>query len=82
MLTRPNNRPPEVDLSVVIPLYQEEDNVDPAVQEVLDVLDSLPHSCELILVDDGSIDATGERALQWAKRDPRVLVLQFRRNDG
>ncbi len=69
-------------LSVVIPLYQEEENVDPAVEEVLGVLDTLPHSSELILVDDGSIDRTGELALGWAKRDPRVRVIQFRRNFG
>ena len=73
---------PELDLSVVIPLYQEEENVDPAVAEVLEVLDTLPHSAELILVDDGSLDRTGELALNWAKKDPRVRVLQFRRNFG
>jgi glycosyltransferase involved in cell wall biosynthesis len=73
---------PELDLSVVIPLYQEEENVDAAVEEVLGVLDTLPHSAELLLVDDGSVDQTGELALRWAKRDPRVRVLQFRRNFG
>jgi len=73
---------PELDLSVVIPLYQEEENIDPAVEEVLGVLDALPHSVELILVDDGSQDRTGYLALRWAKRDPRVRVLQFRRNFG
>jgi glycosyltransferase involved in cell wall biosynthesis len=82
MLMHTNERIVELDLSVVIPLYQEEENVDPAVQEVLDVLDTLPHSSELILVDDGSIDSTGAHALNWAKRDPRVRVLQFRRNYG
>ncbi len=79
--TKPS-RTTDLDLSVVIPLYQEEENVDPAVQEVLDVLDSLPHSSELILVDDGSVDRTGELALAWAKRDPRIRVVQFRRNFG
>jgi glycosyltransferase involved in cell wall biosynthesis len=73
---------PELDLSVVIPLYQEEENVDPAVEEVLGVLDNLPHSSELILVDDGSVDRTGDLALAWAKRDPRIRVVQFRRNFG
>jgi glycosyltransferase involved in cell wall biosynthesis len=79
---RETEHTPELDLSVVIPLYQEEENVDPAVEEVLGVLDTLPYSAELILVDDGSIDRTGELAIGWAKRDPRVRVLQFRRNFG
>jgi glycosyltransferase involved in cell wall biosynthesis len=82
MLVRTEERKILLDLSVVIPLYQEEENVDPAVEEVLGVLDTLPHSSELILVDDGSVDGTGERAMNWAKRDPRVRVLTFRRNYG
>jgi glycosyltransferase involved in cell wall biosynthesis len=71
-----------LDLTIVVPLYQEEENVDAAVTEVLGVLDDMPHSAELILVDDGSQDATGELALAWAKREPRVRVIQFRRNYG
>jgi glycosyltransferase involved in cell wall biosynthesis len=71
-----------LDLTVVVPLYQEEENVDAAVAEVLGVLDDLPHSSELILVDDGSTDATGDLVMAWAKRDPRVRVIQFRRNYG
>lgn len=71
-----------VDLTVVVPLYQEEENVDAAVAEILGVLDEMPHASELILVDDGSTDSTAELALAWGKRDPRVQVIQFRRNYG
>jgi len=71
---------PEV--SVVIPLYNEEENIDDAVTELLGVLDGLEESAEVILVDDGSRDHTGERALWWHARDPRVGVVQFRRNFG
>jgi glycosyltransferase involved in cell wall biosynthesis len=71
-----------LDLTVVVPLYDEEENVDATVTEVLGVLDDMPHSSELILVNDGSKDATGELALAWAKRDPRARVIQFRRNYG
>jgi glycosyltransferase involved in cell wall biosynthesis len=70
------------DLSVVIPLYDEEDNVDPVLSELLDVLDGLPLSSEVVLVDDGSTDQTVERARRWCKRDPRVHVIEFRRNFG
>jgi glycosyltransferase involved in cell wall biosynthesis len=71
-----------LDLTVVIPLYNEEENVDPAVAELLAVLDGMPQSAEVILVDDGSTDSTGDRALAWHQRDPRVRVVQFRRNFG
>jgi glycosyltransferase involved in cell wall biosynthesis len=71
-----------IDLSVVVPLYREEENVDFAVSELLEVLDAMPQSAEVILVDDGSPDATGAMALAWHERDPRVRVIQFRRNFG
>jgi glycosyltransferase involved in cell wall biosynthesis len=71
-----------LDLTVVIPLYNEEENIDPTVEELLAVLDAMPQSAEVILVDDGSRDSTGERALAWHLRDPRVRVIQLRRNFG
>jgi len=70
------------DLTVVIPLYNEEENIDDAVEELLGVLDRLQRPAEVILVDDGSRDATGRLALRWHVRDARVGVLQFRRNFG
>jgi glycosyltransferase involved in cell wall biosynthesis len=73
---------PGVDLSVVIPLYNEEEGVDLAVAEVLGVLERLPQSFELILVNDGSSDATGAKAFRWHDQDPRVTVIEFRRNYG
>lgn len=69
-------------LTVVMPLYNEEDNVDPAVEELLGVLDGIGLTSEVILVDDGSRDGTGERLFAWQQRDPRVRVVQFRRNFG
>ncbi len=71
-----------VDLSVVIPLYNEEDSIDLAVEEVLGVLTTLPLAFELILVNDGSTDTTGAKALAWHATDARVKVIEFRRNFG
>ncbi len=71
-----------VDLSVVIPLYNEEESIDLAVEEVLGVLTDLPLISELILVNDGSTDTTLEKALAWHEADPRVRVIEFRRNFG
>ena len=72
----------EVDLSVVIPLYNEEECIDLAVAEVLDVVGALSLTFELILVNDGSSDSTGAKAFAWHERDPRVKVIEFRRNFG
>jgi glycosyltransferase involved in cell wall biosynthesis len=72
----------EIDLSVVIPLYNEEECIDLAVDEVLGVLDGLPLRSELLLVNDGSTDSTGAKAAAWQARDSRIVVIEFRRNFG
>jgi glycosyltransferase involved in cell wall biosynthesis len=76
------SQPYALDLSVVVPLYNEEDNVDPCLDELLSVLDRIPLRSEVILVDDGSTDATLARAQIWSDADRRVRVIQFRRNFG
>jgi glycosyltransferase involved in cell wall biosynthesis len=81
-VTAPPPQAPMPDLSVVVPLYDEEENVDPMARELLDVLDKLPLSSEVVLIDDGSTDQTAERASRWCQRDPRVHLIQFRRNFG
>lgn len=69
-------------LSVVVPLYDEEENVDAVVRELLDVLDGLELSSEVVLVDDGSRDQTAALAQRWCQLDPRVRLIEFRRNFG
>jgi glycosyltransferase involved in cell wall biosynthesis len=72
--------PPEI--SVVVPLFNEADNVDDLLREMTAVLAGLGRGYEVILVDDGSTDGTLERLLAHRKRDPRVRVLRLRRNFG
>lgn len=69
-----------VALSVVVPLYNEEDNVRPLHEAVSAAL--VGSDYELVLVDDGSRDATYARAAELVRRDPRVRVVKFRRNYG
>jgi glycosyltransferase involved in cell wall biosynthesis len=69
------------DLSVVVPLYNEEESVRPLVEAVRDALAGHP-SWELVLVDDGSRDATAAVADRMAAADSRVVLLQLARNYG
>lgn len=71
-----------VELSVVVPLYNEEENIGPALEELLGVLSGMDLTSEVILVDDGSRDRTGELAAGWSRRDSRIVSLHFRRNFG
>jgi len=69
-------------LSVIAPLYNEEDNVRPLYEALTAALDPLGLDYEMLLVDDGSKDSTLARALTLAQRDPRIKVVKFRRNCG
>jgi glycosyltransferase involved in cell wall biosynthesis len=70
------------EISVVIPLRDEELNVLPLHAELSEVLAALGVSYELILVDDGSEDGTFARVVEVQARDPRVRVVRFTRNYG
>jgi glycosyltransferase involved in cell wall biosynthesis len=70
------------EISVVIPLRDEEDNVVPLHGELTDVLDQIGVSYEVILVDDGSADRTFERLAEIQRRDPKVRLIRFTRNFG
>lgn len=70
-------------LSVVVPVYNEEDNVLPLVELVHAALKSMNRSWQLILVDDGSSDRTAERLRQAVERYPgQVCAVILRRNFG
>ncbi|MHB8883272.1 MAG: glycosyltransferase family 2 protein [Thermodesulfovibrionales bacterium] len=69
-------------ISVVVPLYNEEENIDDLHARLTSSLSALPHEYELILVDDGSTDATPSLLEKVRTADPRVKVINFRRNFG
>jgi glycosyltransferase involved in cell wall biosynthesis len=73
---------PAPHLSIVIPLRDEESNVEPLHAELTGVLDALDASSELILIDDGSRDATFARLRDVQALDGRVRVIRFTRNFG
>ena len=69
-------------LSVVIPLFNEEANVAPLLDELYGVLDGLGLPAEVVCVDDGSRDGTWSALVEAAARRPTLRVLRFRRNFG
>jgi dolichol-phosphate mannosyltransferase len=69
-------------LSVVIPVFDEEENVGALARELREALADLPHSYEVIFVDDGSRDSTRKQVLEVAAADPRVRLVALERNQG
>jgi len=71
-----------IDLSVVIPVYNESPNLGPLYEELTTTLSEWGRPYELIFVDDGSGDDTYDVLKGLHARDPRVQVVRFRRNFG
>lgn len=69
-------------VSVIIPVYNEEKNLDRMFEELRQTLASLPHEFEILLVNDGSTDASRERLEAIGISDARVRVIEFTRNFG
>lgn len=70
------------DLSVVVPVYNERENLAPLVAALHEALGPLARPYEILLVDDGSTDGSGEAIDRLAAADPRVRGLHLERNAG
>jgi glycosyltransferase involved in cell wall biosynthesis len=70
-------------LSVVLPVFNEEECITEVLQELIDVLSSDNFTeFEIIPVDDGSTDKTFERIIQLAKNNEKIIPIQLTRNFG
>lgn len=69
-------------ISIIIPLFNEVDNVAPLARQVLDALRMESRPIELVLVDDASTDGTWEQIMAAHQADPRVRGLRHTRNGG
>jgi glycosyltransferase involved in cell wall biosynthesis len=88
MLRLDNRTPPFIldssspDLSIVIPLYNEEESIPLLYQELTDALAEIGYSYEVIIVDDGSQDNSFAQLRAVYQRDPRWRIIRFRHNFG
>ena len=70
------------DLSVVIPVYNEEESLPPLWAELRVVLDRLGLAFEVVFVDDGSRDRSAEIVRAFREADPRVRLVRLKENGG
>ena len=70
------------DLSLVIPVYNEEDNLAALAAEIRAALDPTGLDYEVLFIDDGSRDSSFACLQELAAADPRVVAIRFRRNYG
>ena len=73
---------PRPGISVVIPAYNEVDNLAPLFSELRAALEPTGRTWELVMIDDGSSDGTAQAILAESQRDPRVVALILERNAG
>ncbi|HSW39081.1 MAG TPA: glycosyltransferase family 2 protein [Acidobacteriota bacterium] len=69
-------------ISVIVPVYNERDNLEPFIRELLPALDSIAEDYEVILVNDGSTDGSETWLDTLPPVDHRIRIIHFRRNFG
>jgi glycosyltransferase involved in cell wall biosynthesis len=73
---------PKLDVSIIVPVFNEEDNVEELYRRVRNVMQNITPKWEIIFVDDGSRDSTFAKLQQLHSADNRLKVVSFRRNMG
>jgi len=77
-----HNEHPRVSYSIVVPFYNEQENVPQLYVKIIDVMDAIGAPYEMVFVDDGSKDSTFKQLSEIARHDDRVVVVRLRRNFG
>jgi len=70
------------DISIIVPVFNEQDNILPLAREVARALDNEPREFELVFVDDASRDGTWEKIQEARRLDARVRGVRHARNSG
>ncbi|MDB4933646.1 MAG: hypothetical protein JWP87_618 [Labilithrix sp.] len=71
-----------MDISVILPIYNERENLTPLLAEIEEALDAMAKDYEIIAVDDGSNDGSAELLKKLATEHPRLRAVFFRKNSG
>jgi len=71
-----------MELSIVVPVFNEEENVEPVIREIHSVVSSLEKSYEIIVVDDGSRDQTFTLLSRLHQNQPTLHIIRLKRNFG
>ena len=69
-------------ISIVVPVYNEEENIEHFAQSVAEVMESLPYAYEILFIDDGSRDRSREILRELGTRDAHVQSIFLARNSG
>ncbi len=70
------------DLSIIVPMYNEEEVLDTFFQTIQVVLENIEATYEIICVNDGSVDGTYEKLKQFSANDPKIKLINLSRNFG
>jgi glycosyltransferase involved in cell wall biosynthesis len=73
---------PSASLSVFFPCFNEQDNIEPLVTKAVEILGAVTPDFEILIVDDGSSDETGDRADALAQTHSQVRVIHHGTNLG
>lgn len=77
-----NEHSPSVEISIIVPLYNEQDNLEPLLDRIVETLSRMDRSYEVIFIDDGSSDGSFEVIQRLHDRHQGVRAVQFRKNHG
>lgn len=69
-------------ISLIVPVYNEQQSIDPFLEAVLPILSETRQDYEIVFVNDGSRDATCSILIELARRDPHIRLLDLSRNFG
>lgn len=73
---------PRIALSLVIPIYNEEESIFQLYENIIDIMEKINKKYEVILIDDGSTDNSYERLKEIHTKNPNFKIIRFRRNFG
>lgn len=81
-MDRPLRESMKMDISVVVPVYNEEENLPVLIPQLVEVLKPLGKTYEMIFVDDGSKDCSRRLLKEMAQQYPEIRILGFKKNCG